>query len=89
MAVNSTRRYYLLKRLYARRACLEEDAWIGKQQALPGVVLPADFPSLAALVAAGYSTREDLDGAAVAELEEFAKLTTREAEAVIAALAAL
>jgi hypothetical protein len=89
VAVNSVRRYYLLKRLFARQMCLEEDAWAAKQAATPGTGLPADFPARAALVAAGYTTREDVDGAEVRELRRFAKLSTAEAEAVIAAVAAL
>lgn len=87
--VKTTRRYYLLKRLALRRQCLEEDAFIGKQAAEPGTALPATFPSLSVLVTAGYSTREDLDGADVAELRRATTLTKPQAEAVLAALAAL
>ena len=89
MSVNSKRRYYLLKRLQARRHCREEDAWIGKQAALGGNALPASFPHLAALTAAGYSTTEDLTGAAPDELVEFVNLSFRDAAAVLAALSAL
>lgn len=89
MSVNSKRRYYLLKRLHARRFCYEEDAWIVKQAAIAGTALPASFPHLGALATAGYSTTEDLNGAAQAELVEFAKLNPRDADVVLAALAAL
>jgi hypothetical protein len=88
VSVLTTRRYYLLKRLAARRDCLEEDAWIHKQAGEPGIDLPAGFPSRAALVAAGYSTREDVNGASVQELRRYACLSRSDAEAVIAAVAA-
>lgn len=92
MATFSTlRRYYLLKRLSAKTA--EDHAisavWQSKQEGEPGVALPADFPARAKLVAAGYTTDADLDGSDAAELIDYAQLTQREADAVIAAAAAL
>jgi hypothetical protein len=83
------RRYYLLKRLAARRACEEEGVWIALQGQQPGTDLPEDFPFRTELVAAGYATSEDLDGALPDELSEFAGLSARDAAAVSAALAAL
>lgn len=89
MSINTTRRYYLLKRLRARERCLEEDAWIGKQAAEPGAALPSTFPSLTALADAGYTTAEDIRGASTSELRRFARLSQSQAEAVLTALAAL
>lgn len=86
--VRLPRRYYLAQRLRAREALLEEGVWQAKQEAEPGTELAADFPSAAALEAAGYTTVEDLDGADVAELRR-AGLTRRQAETVIAAVAPL
>lgn len=88
--IKSTRRYYLLKRLYARR--LAEDSeriWQAKQEAEPGTLLPAAFPHRAELAAVGYTTAADLDGADADELTETVGLSTREADAVIAAFEAL
>ncbi len=81
------RRYYLAKRSQARVAGQKglELTWQGKQEAEPGVALAADFPARSALVAAGYTTTEDLDGADVDELRT-AGLSTRDAEAALAAL---
>lgn len=89
MAINSTRRYYLLKRLDYRERCIEEDPWKSKQEGEPATALPADFPHSAELAAAGYTAIEDIDGSTVAELRRFCSLTSREAEKVLAALAAL
>lgn len=83
------RRFYLLKRLAARRVCEEEGVWISKQAEQPGAELPADFPFLSALAAAGYSTAEDLQGACVDELYESVGLAPREARAVLEAAAAI
>ena len=63
--------------------------WIGKQAAEPGVALPSTFPFLSQLAAVGYTAREDLDGADVRELTRNAGLSKRDAEAVLAAFAAL
>lgn len=85
----STRRYYLLKRLAARRDCLEEGVWLALQNEQSGTALPDDFPYRAELAEAGYSTVQDLDGASPDELSEFANLFSTAAKAVLAALAAL
>lgn len=85
----TVRRYYLLKRLAARRMCEEEGVWISKQEGQPGTSLPPDFPFRAQLVEAGYSTSEDVDGASLDELYEFVGLFALEAATVIAAVAAL
>jgi hypothetical protein len=84
------RRFYLHQRIEARAACDDsEGVWRAKQEAQPGTPLPDDFPSHDALEAVGYETEEDLDGADARELVECASLTVRQAEDVIAALAAL
>lgn len=88
--VISVRRYYLLERLAAFR---RDDFAIAsvfraKQEAESATALPADFPSRVLLVAAGYSTVEDINGA---DLEELlcAQLSTKQAETVLTELAAL
>lgn len=85
--VRRPRRYYLAKRLAARRDGQKalELTWQGKQEAEAGTPLAADFPARAALVAAGYTTTEDLDGADVDELRR-AGLSTKDASAALAAL---
>jgi hypothetical protein len=88
--VRSVRRYYLLERL---AACARDDFAIAsvfraKQEAEPATPLPADFPSRAVLVAAGYSTVEDINGADLEELQ-CARLTTKQAVTVLTELAAL
>jgi hypothetical protein len=87
----SQRRFCLWKRMSAHVQGLYALAavWRGKQEAEPGVALPDTFPSRAALVAIGYSTKEDLVGADVAELVEYVNISQREAEAVLAAFAKL
>lgn len=88
--INNTRRFFLLKRIAAKaEADPLEGAWRHNQEAIGGTALPASFPYRATLVAAGYSTTEDLDGADAAELTKNAGLATRHANAVLAALAAL
>lgn len=84
------RRYYLLKRLAAK--AIEdgfEVTWRAEQEAQPGTTLPDGFPSKAALTAIGYSTAEDIDGAACSELVEEVGLNERQARAAIDAAAAL
>jgi hypothetical protein len=78
--VNCPRRYYLLK-AYASRLAKDglEQVWRAKQEALPGTPLATETPSRARLVAAGYTTIEDLTGADVAELQRNAGLSHREA----------
>ena len=89
--VTHPRRYYLLKKQAAR--ALYDDGlamlWQFKQESESGTDLPDDFPNLTALDAAGYSTIEDLTGAGSIELMQEVGLTHRQADAVIAALAAL
>ena len=89
--VNTARRYYLLKAQAAAFVCDTglELIWRAKQQGEPAVALPSDFPSRAALAAAHYTTVEDLTGAGTDELVKEARITTKQAESVIAALAAL
>lgn len=88
MSVRRARRYYLLKRLSATR----EDsglasAWRGLQEREPGTSLPASFPGRESLVAAGYTTIEDVDGADVSELlSNVPGLGRRDAEAALAAV---
>lgn len=55
---------------------------------MDATALPATFPALSKLTAAGYTTKEDLDGADDTELVE-AGLNHSEARAAIAALAQL
>ena len=86
----SARRYYLFKRCEA--AALSDgnaEVWQAKQEAEPGTALPADFPHLSALQAAGYTTDTDIDGADVAELTRLAGLSSRQGQAVLDALALL
>jgi hypothetical protein len=87
--VVSPRRFYLLK---AQAADLDggfASTWWGKQEGEAGTALPDGFPSLAALTAAHYTTVQDLTGAGTTELVREAGLTTKQAEAVLTALAAL
>lgn len=88
----SQRRYYLSRRIVTR---LNEEHALssllqGKQEAEPNTPLPATFPRLAELQAIGYSAEEDLVGADADELIEWVPgLSTRDAEAILAAHAAL
>jgi hypothetical protein len=87
--IKSYRRYCLGKRRH--HALLADDydtIWKAKQEAEPGTALPADFPQLTALDAAGYTTDVDLDGADANELIT-AGFTRREAEAVLSAFESL
>ena len=87
--IKSVRRYCLHKRRQHAEALDDDDTvWKAKQEAEPGTALPASFPARAKLVAAGYSTDVDLDGADETELVD-AGLTTREAQAALAAFADL
>lgn len=81
----------MLNRLDSRLLCESafEAVWQGKQEGEPGTALPTTFPSRDALVAAGYSTKEDLDGAHAVELEKTVGLSKRDAQAVLKALAAI
>ena len=86
----AARRYYLRMRLAEDVLDCPEQAsvWRAKQEAEPGVVLPSTFPHRARLIAAGYGTVEDIDGADVAELQR-SGFYSREAEAILQALAEL
>lgn len=87
--VKRPRRYYLHKRIQARESCDDTElSWRAKQEAEPGTPLPATFPLLSQLAAAGYTTKEDLDGADTTELERIG-LRKYEATSVLSALAAL
>lgn len=63
--------------------------WRSKQEGTSATALPSDAPSRAALVAAGYGAVEDIGDATSEELSLRASLSTREAAAVIAYIAAL
>lgn len=80
------RRYYLLKRLAARRMGYGavEAVWRGKQESEPGTPLSSNIRS-AALSSAGYTCREDLEGASLAELVD-AGVPHFEATAALASL---
>jgi len=66
-----------------------ESVWRYKQEAQPGNGLPSTFPFLTTLSDAGYTTREDLDGADLYELYAIAGLGQRDAQVVLDAFAAL
>jgi hypothetical protein len=85
------RRYYLLKRLEARRTgdTPLDGVWRHKQESQPGTALPDAFPFRSQLAAVGYTTGADLDGAGVEELVDFVSLNPRDAATVVAAAAAL
>lgn len=87
--ITSLRRYFLLKRLEAARLQSElASTWRAKQEAEPGTALPSTFVLRDRLVAAGYSTKEDLNGADVEELR-LAGFTSRESQAILDAVAQL
>lgn len=87
----SYRRYCLLKRL----TWLELDdsamagVWRSKQEEQPGTALPSTFPYLYLLTPRGYTTREDLDGADVYELERTIPISRQDARVVLSAFNAL
>jgi hypothetical protein len=91
LSVPSPRRYYLLKRMEARRSGDQpmDGVWRHKQESQPGTDLPTTFPFRALLLAAGYATDEDLVGASAEELAEHVPLNPRDAATVVAAAAAL
>lgn len=80
-----------MNRIEAGRRCEPalRDVWHAKQSEEPGTDLPTGFPAKAELAVAGYTTVEDLDGADVEELEDYAGISQLQASAVLAALAAL
>lgn len=86
--VRSARRYFLLKSQYHLEFCDPSDrgladAFLRKHDALSGTPLPATVPFQTALAAAHYTTVEDLFGADVGELMEWASLTYPQAQAVL------
>ena len=88
----SPRRFYLSKRIAARLQDGEfglTKTWQYHQDQQPHTLLPAGFPAKEKLEAAGYTAIEDLVGASVGELVDWALLSQREAEAALAAHAAL
>lgn len=89
--IDTLRRFYCLKRMDAARQgdCALSSTWQAMQEAQPGAPFPTGFPCKTALEAAGYESAEDVKGADVDELSEYALLSQRDAEAVIAAAAAL
>jgi hypothetical protein len=89
MSLTSPRRYYLRQRLaYTRSQDLELAAvFRTKQEAIAWPDLPSDFPSRSQLMAAGYTTVRDLDGADVCELQGWPLyLSTAAARRVLAAM---
>lgn len=86
MAALTVRRYYLGKRLDAVR--LGDLAlsyfWRFKQEELYWPDLPADFPGRAILVAVGYTTVRDLDGATEDELVDVGLSRSVAAAALVA-----
>ncbi len=88
--IKTKRRFYLLKRLAAREASEStEPVWQAHQEEESATALPADFPSRAALVAVGYAAKEDIDGADEFELMRNTRISIREAQAVLAAIATI
>lgn len=89
-AIPTPRRYYLLKRLYYRgiKERILEGVWRSKQEGQPGTPLPLTFVHLTKLATAGYTMKEDLQGATELELQEQG-FTNRDAKAILAAAAAL
>jgi hypothetical protein len=91
------RRYLHNERMNARaRQDKElESVWRAKQEAQPGTAIPASVPYHPELAMGGYEALEDLDGADSCELVTMTSLacgpglTHREADQVMAALAAL
>ncbi len=86
--VNNLRRYCLLMAYDARLRGEAGLEWAlrGRQQETAGTALVTSWPSYAQLIAAGYTTREDLDGADSRELITLARLNRAQAEAAIARL---
>jgi hypothetical protein len=87
VATPTVRRFYARQR---RLATLGGDTalagiWRAKQEAIAWPDLPAGFPSRALLLAAGFPTVRDLDGADERELTDLG-LTARAAAAVLAAM---
>jgi hypothetical protein len=91
MAIKTVRRYFLRKSQELDRRWLPSlaGAYRAKQDGVPGIPLPAEFPLAMQLAAVRYTTKEDLDGATLEELMTFVGLNRRDAQAVLDATAAL
>jgi|WetSurMetagenome_2_1015567.scaffolds.fasta_scaffold831661_2 hypothetical protein len=88
--VRSYRRYCFLKwRIQKALGEGTAEVWRHEQLKTSGTELPASFPSRSALVASGYSTVEDIDGADAGELLEYAGLGQTQAAEVLTAVARL
>ena len=89
MGYPTLRRLYLANRraaLAVGGAYLDEAAfWRWKQERLAWPALPSSFPSRAKLIAEGYTTVRDLDGADEDELTELG-LTRSQAQGVLGAM---
>lgn len=85
------RRYCLLKRLYWLDLgdYALAGVWRARQEEQPGTALPSTFPFLSRLTARGYTTREDLYGADVYELERTIPMSRHDARIVLGAYADL
>jgi len=88
--VPTPRRYYLLKRFAAIKSQQLPLSyfWRAKQEAIFWPPLPANFPARAQLIAGGYYTVRDLDGATTTELQQNLSVTLATAQAVVAAMGA-
>ena len=87
MALDTLRRYYLSKRRYFNALGETSRAafWRWKQEQIAWPDLPTAFPSRTKLIAEGYQTVRDLDGADEDELREIG-LTKSQAAAVLVAM---
>jgi hypothetical protein len=85
------RRFYLKKRKMAQAAGEHalSGLWQSRQEEQAGTLLPDDFPARAELAAAGYTAKEDLEGADSEELVDWACVDNTAAKAILAAYAAL
>lgn len=81
------RRYCLMKRLYwfDLGDYALAGVWRARQEEQPGTDLPATFPFLIKLTPRGYTTREDLYGADVYELERTIPMSRSDARIVLSA----
>jgi hypothetical protein len=85
--IKRPRRYYLHKRKMVPMLDPEgvgavDAFWKYKQEAEPGLPLPAEFPYRERLAVAFYTTVEDIDGADTDELQK-ARFTRLEAQLII------
>lgn len=86
--VTSPRRYFMLKARANDAIGQPIVAAVFRAKALEivSIALPITYPMRTELIAAHYSTLDDLDGADVAELKAYVGLSTSQATAVIAAI---